>query len=98
MPKPRPALFKWRHFEPGCLRGPLVSAVLAFVSGRRGIDPGTRSRYGPHHHLALGAALRTRTEQEMAAGIEYQPTVPGGSTKPTSARAGTGGTCIVPWI
>src|SRR5713101_2395116 len=53
-----------------CLRSPLVSAVLAFVSGRRGIAHGTRSHGSPHDHLALGAALRTRTEQEMPAGIE----------------------------
>jgi len=31
-----------------CLRGPLVSAVLTFVSGRRGITHGTRSPGGPH--------------------------------------------------
>ena len=45
MIKPRPALFKWRHFEPEnhCLGGALVSAVLPFVSGRRGIAHGTRS-------------------------------------------------------
>src|SRR5258708_35402573 len=53
-----------------CLCSPLVSAVLAFVSGRRGIAHGTRSPCRPHDHLALGAALRTRTEQEMPAGIE----------------------------
>src|SRR5450759_3378431 len=53
-----------------CLRGPLVSAVLAFLSGRRGITHGAESACGPHHHLVLGAALRTRTEQEMPAGIE----------------------------
>src|SRR5258708_31600797 len=53
-----------------CLRGPLVSTVLALVSGRRGIAHGTTSPCRPHDHLALGAALRTRTEQEMPAGIE----------------------------
>src|SRR5260370_2849939 len=39
------------------LRRPLVSAVLAFLSRSRGVAPGTRSPCGPHHHLALGAAL-----------------------------------------
>src|SRR5260370_35646353 len=53
-----------------CLRSPLVSAVLAFVSGRRGIAHGARSPCGPHHDLALGAALFTRTAQKVPGGIE----------------------------
>jgi hypothetical protein len=34
-----------------CLRGPLVSAILAFVSRRRGIAHGARSPCGPHYDL-----------------------------------------------
>src|SRR6516165_10753276 len=55
------------------LCGPLVFAVFAFVSRRRGIIGRTGSVGRPHHYLALGAALRTRTEQKMSPRIEtYQ--------------------------
>src|SRR6516225_3128493 len=55
------------------LCGSLVSAVFAFVSRRRGITCRTGSAGRPHHHLALGAALRTRTKQKMSTRIEtYQ--------------------------
>src|SRR5262249_49586483 len=53
-----------------CLRRPLVSAVLAFLSRCRGVAPGTRPPCGPHYYLALGAALCPRAEQEMSARTE----------------------------
>ena len=72
MIKPRPALFKWRHFEPEII----VCAVrwyLRFSLSYRDVEELLMERALPadhSHHLALGAALRTRTKQEMPAGTE----------------------------
>jgi transposase-like protein len=62
--KPRPTLFKWRPCEPPII----VCAVrwyLRYSLSYRDVeelvtDP--RSRGGPHHHLVLGAAVRTGTQ------------------------------------
>src|SRR6266481_1069547 len=67
MIKPRPALFKWRHFEPEII----VCAVrwyLRFSLSYRDVEELLMERGLPAE--ALGATLRTRTEQEMPAGIE----------------------------
>jgi transposase-like protein len=72
MIKPRPALFRWRHFEPDVI----VCAVrwyLRFSLSYREVEELLMERGLPADHstvLALGAALRTRTEQEMPAEIE----------------------------
>ena len=72
MIKLRPALFKWQHFEPEII----VCAVrwfLRFSLSYRDVEELLLERGLPADHttiLALGAALRTRTEQEMPAGIE----------------------------
>jgi hypothetical protein len=72
MIKPRPVLFKWRHFEPEVI----VCAVrwyLRFSLSYRDVEELLVERglpCGPYHHLELGAALLTRTEQEMSARIE----------------------------
>jgi hypothetical protein len=52
------------------LRGALVSSVLAIVSGCRGISDRAGPSGGPHHDLALGAALRARAQQALPPGIE----------------------------
>ena len=52
------------------LRGALVSAVLAVVSGRRGISDRAGPSCGPHHDLALGAALRSGDQQALPPRIE----------------------------
>jgi transposase-like protein len=72
MIKPRPALFKWRHFEPEII----VCAVhwyLRFSLSYRDVEELLMERGLPADHttiLALGAALRARTKQEMPAGTE----------------------------
>src|SRR6476660_456013 len=52
------------------LRGALVSSVLGIVSGCRGISDRAGPSGGPHHDLALGAALRARAQQALPPGIE----------------------------
>jgi transposase-like protein len=72
MIKPRPALFKWRHFEPEII----VCAVrwyLRFSLSYRDVEELLMERGLPADHtsiLAVGAALCTRIEQEMPAGVE----------------------------
>ena len=72
MPKPQPALFKWRHFEPAII----VCAVrwyLRFSLSYRDVEELLLERALPADHTPiwrLGAALRTRAEPEMPAGIE----------------------------
>ena len=71
MIKTRPALFKWQHFEPEVI----VCAVrwyLRFSLSYRDVEELIMERGLPADHttMALGAALRPRTEQETPAGIE----------------------------
>src|SRR5712692_1559824 len=61
MPKPRPALFKWRHFEPEII----VCAVrwyLRFSLSYRDIEELLMERGLPAEHstMALAAALRNK--------------------------------------
>ena len=61
MTKPRPVLFKWRHFAPEIILCAVrVSAILAVVSRRRGTPDRARSSGRPHERVALGAAVRAR--------------------------------------
>src|SRR5215471_2103300 len=50
-----------------CLRGALVSSVLALAPRCRGATRGTRPAGRPHHGLAMGSALRAGTRAEAAA-------------------------------
>ena len=56
-----------------CLRGALVSAVLAFVSGRRGVAQRAQSACGPHHHLGAGCSA-THPELNKRCRRELRPT------------------------
>src|SRR5215472_1421827 len=52
------------------LCGPLVFAIFPLVSRCRGACRRARSGCPPHDHLALGAAVRAGTQQEVPAGAE----------------------------
>jgi IS6 family transposase len=74
MIKTRPALFKWRHFEPEVI-GCAVRWYLRFSLSYRDVEELIMERGLTADHttiLALGAALRPRTEQEMPR--ELKPT------------------------
>ena len=72
MIKLRPALFKWQHFEPEII----VCAVrwyLRFSLSYRDVEELLLERGLSADHTTIWRwvqALRTRTEQEMPAGIE----------------------------
>src|SRR6516165_3464076 len=56
-----------------CLRGPLVPAIFPLLSRCRRTRHRTRSPGEPHHHLALGAAVRTGTQYKRCR-RELKPT------------------------
>ena len=71
MPKPRPTLFKWRHFEPEII----ICAVrwyLRFSLSYRDVEELLVERGLPADHTTVWrwVALRTRTEQKMSTRIE----------------------------
>ena len=72
MIKPRPALFKWRHFEPEII----VCAVrwyLRFSLSYRDVEELLVERDLPADHTTIWRWVQryaTRTEQEMPAGFE----------------------------
>ena len=98
MIKPRPALFKWRHFEPEVI----VCAVrwyLRFSLSYRDVEELIVERGLPADHTTIWRWVqRYAPELNKRCRRELKPTAPGGSTKRIFARAGTGGTYIVPWI
>ena len=52
------------------VRGPMVLAILPFVSRRRGPDDRARSVSRPHDHLAVGTAVRAGTQLEVSPGTK----------------------------
>jgi hypothetical protein len=99
MPKARPTLFKWRHFEPEIiicavrwyLRFSLSYRDVEELLIERGLsaDNTTIWRWVQRYAPELNKRCRRELKPRMALG---------GSMRRMSARAGTGGTCIVLWI
>ena len=72
MCKPRPALFKWRHFEPAIILC-AVRWYLRYSLSYRDVEELLTERGLPadqHDHLALGSALRAGTQQKVPPGTE----------------------------
>src|SRR5258705_7393093 len=96
MIKTRPALFKWRHFEPEII----VCGVrwyLRFSLSYRDVEELLLERGLPADHTTIWRWVqRYAPELNKRCRRELKPTAPGGATKRTFARAGTCGCSSVP--